>query len=203
VSQRGSLYDFLQKVIEMDSKTGLLIDSWISDDEMPVSAALKVIQVSDPDYGLAQDEITDRDEFIRLALISDFEPVLRLPRKEPENDSCMIDYIGDTAIEMFFNIHVVVDSWLFRQYSFGIRRIMERVRDLALMHSAISSAEGKLNTRKRFEQLVASEFTERILRLVSYHSRTTGDNRYELKRKIGELNRRVLEARIIWERNAP
>jgi hypothetical protein len=39
--------------------------NWIDKDELPVRADLYVAKINDPDYGMTQDEIDDRNEFIR------------------------------------------------------------------------------------------------------------------------------------------
>ena len=41
------------------------VDNWIAEEELPVRANLKVIRRNDPDYGLTEEEIQDRNEFIR------------------------------------------------------------------------------------------------------------------------------------------
>lgn len=171
-------------------------DSFLSQDIIPVT------RITHPDYGLTQDEVIDRDEFIRLSLIKDFVPILSLARKDSTDDTYLVEYIGDCAIDIYLYINTVIDRWLFTQYSYGIRRIMEKVQDLAHMNSAISSDEGKINIRNRFEILIKMEFIDRIHRLSQPHTKDSG-KRYQLDRKIAKLNSLILEARKIWERNAP
>lgn len=55
-------------------------DSWIPEEEMPARAGLKVIRKNHPDFGLTEDEIQDRNEFIRCYLMSEFESLLMIPR---------------------------------------------------------------------------------------------------------------------------
>ena len=51
---------------------GNTVDSRIVKDDLPVMANLKVIRANDHDYGLTEDEIQDRNEFIRCHLLSEF-----------------------------------------------------------------------------------------------------------------------------------
>ena len=55
------------------------VDSWIDQEELPVRANLKAIRKNDPDYGLSQDEIMDRNEFVRCYLLQDYELLLMIP----------------------------------------------------------------------------------------------------------------------------
>ena len=81
---------------------------------------------------------------------------------------------------------------------------MERVKDLAIMHSSISSPEGRFNTYQRYEELVDRKFRERMMTLVSRYKWTEDAERKQwMKRRIAELNRRILECKKIWERYAP
>ena len=57
------------------------VDRWIAEEELPVSAALKVIRLNDPDYGLTEDEIDERNEFIQWYLLQDYALLLSVPRE--------------------------------------------------------------------------------------------------------------------------
>ena len=61
------------EVMEMNR----LIDNWIEYEELPVKSALKVIRTNDPNWGLSDDEIQERNEFISWYLQKDFA-ILRL-----------------------------------------------------------------------------------------------------------------------------
>ena len=49
------------------------VDGWIAEEELPVRANLTVIRTNDPNYGFTEDEVQDRNEFIRCYLLRDFE----------------------------------------------------------------------------------------------------------------------------------
>ncbi|MFO8090847.1 MAG: hypothetical protein R6U13_13485 [Desulfatiglandaceae bacterium] len=58
------------------------VDSWIAEEELPTSAALKVIRTTSPDFGLTQDEVQERNEFISWYLMQDFKVLLLIPAAE-------------------------------------------------------------------------------------------------------------------------
>ncbi|PKN62694.1 MAG: hypothetical protein CVU57_22820, partial [Deltaproteobacteria bacterium HGW-Deltaproteobacteria-15] len=51
------------------------VDSWIAEEELPASSCLKVIRANDPDFGLSEGEIDERNEFIRWFLSQEFVPL--------------------------------------------------------------------------------------------------------------------------------
>jgi hypothetical protein len=50
----------------------------IDHEELPVKANLKVLHINDPDYGMTEDEIDDRNEFVRCYILKDFETILAI-----------------------------------------------------------------------------------------------------------------------------
>ena len=92
----------------------------------------------------------------------------------------------------------------FNKYGYAIKKVMERVKDLAIMHSSISSEEGRDDTYRRYEAFVNREFRNRLLSLTERYKRIEDDEKKAwLKRKIAEFNRRILGCKRIWERYAP
>ena len=181
------------------------IDSWVVSEDLPVSAALKVIRINDPNYGLTDDEIQDRNEFIRWYLMQDFELLMMIPEQMPENDFFYTDCCATDSEYSAFNTHDFQKSLRpFDKYAYAMKKIMERIQDLAIIHSVISSQERRQNTYQRYEALVELEFRNRLMWLVSrYQNTDIEETRFYLKQKIGELNRRILECRKIWEQYAP
>ena len=55
------------------------VDTWITEDEIPVSPALKIIRRNHPWYGMSEEELEDRKEFIRSLLLKDYELLLQIP----------------------------------------------------------------------------------------------------------------------------
>jgi len=62
------------------------VDSWISEEEIPVSPALKVIRKRDPWDGMTEEEVEDHKEFIRCYLLKEHERILQIPIEPQEND---------------------------------------------------------------------------------------------------------------------
>jgi len=181
-------------------QTGYAADSQITEEELPVRANLKVIRRNEPNHGLTEDEIKDRNEFIRCHLLKDLELLLMIPKQDPENDFFIHDFQ-----ESAFNTHDFQRKLEpFNKYAYRIKKVMEKVMDLAIMHSAISSKEGRQNTLKTYEALVENEFRDRLLTLAGRHKWAKDEaKRSWLKKEIAKLNRRILECKKVWESYAP
>jgi len=184
------------------SKSG---DGWIVKDDLPVRANLKVIRRNDPDYGLTVDEIQDRNEFIRCYLLKESELLMMIPEQVEENGFFICDYgVQEPEYGAFntmdFNRHLRP----FDKYGYRIKKIMERVKDLAIMHSSITEKDRKSATYQRYEALVDREFRHQLLTLADRHKREVDEEkRYWMKSKIAELNRRIVECKRIWAQYAP
>ena len=163
------------------------IDTWISEEEIPVSPALKVIRANDPWYGMSKEEVEDHKEFIRCYLLKDYELILQIPTQLQENDFWSPNH--QDFLESAFNTHDFQKILRpFNKYAWRIRKILEQVRDLAIFHSGTSQPEGKARIQKRYENLVDNEFRDRLLRLVEKHQRAcTEEQRDEIKKKAAEL----------------
>ena len=182
-----------------------VFDSWIVDEQLPSSPTLKVLHKNDPDYGLSEDERRDRRESIRCYLRKEFELLTMIPEQDEENGFFIGDYgVVDEEYSALNTMDFHRQLRPFNKYGYAIKKIMERVKDLAVMHSSISSEEGRLNTYRRYEVLVDREFRSRLMALVDrYMTTVSGETRHSLKQRIGELNRRIMECKKIWERYAP
>lgn len=189
----------------MNQRLKTAYEERIPDEELPVRAGIRVIRRSDPDYGLSEDEIADRYEFIRCYLAREYEVLMMLPADTGGNDFFLADfYVTDAAYSAFNTIDFQRNMKTFDKYGYAMKKIMGRVNELAILHSAISHEEGKENTRRRFNALVELEFRERLFRYIDqFKAARTDDRKASLKQKIGEMNRRILECKRIWEQCAP
>ena len=85
-----------------------------------------------------------------------------------------------------------------------MNKIMERVKDLAIMHSSISGPEDRLEVRQKYENYLNLKFRGRLFKCVEQFKLACIDERRAwLKHRISELNRRIMECNRIWERYAP
>lgn len=189
------------KSIQQISST---VENWIAEEELPVRGNIKVIRRSDPDYGLTEDEIMDRNEYIRCYLLEDFELLMMIPKQE-EDDFFMPDCgVMDPAYSAFNTVDFQKTQRPFNKYAYAMRKIMQRVKDLAIMHSSISDEEGRLETYQRYEAFVDREFRQQLLKLAHRHKRERDEEKRRWMRgKIAELNRRILECKKIWAQYAP
>ena len=181
------------------------VDTWIPEEELPVRAGLKVIRIDDPNYGLTEYEIQDRNEFIRCYLMKGFKLLTLIPKQLSESDFFIVDCNVLDEEYSAFNTHDFQGLLRpFSKYGYAMKKIMERVKDLAILHSSISSQEGRSNTHRRYEHLVEQEFRGRLMALIDQYRWTDDeDRRFPLKGKIGEVSRRILECKNIWEQFAP
>jgi len=181
------------------------VDSWITEQDLPASAALKVIQANDPNYGLTEDEVQDRNEFIRCYIISHFELLMMIPKMEAENDFFIPDVdVFHEEYSAFNTVDFQRTLMPFDRYGYAMKKIMERIKELAIIHASVSSQEGRNHTYQRYEAFVDIKFRTRLLELVeAYRNTFSPEKKYILKERIGELNRRIMDCRRLWERYAP
>ena len=177
------------------------IDKWIPQEQLPTRAGLKVIRTNHPNYGLSQDEIQDRNEFIRCHLLKEFELLLMIPKQETEDDFFITDY--NTENSAFNTVDFQKQLRPFNKYAYAIKKIMEHIKDLAIMHSCCTHPENRRSVSLKYEDVVANQFRERLLRFVDQYKRAGYERRHLLKQKIGKLNQKILECKKIWERYAP
>ena len=175
---------------------------WIDIEELPVRANLKVVRTNDPNWGMTKDEIDDRNEFIRCYILQDFEAILRLPVQKLERDFFIenweesafntIDYYRDYPQNRFY------------RYAYRIRKIMEEVQHLAILHSCISDPEGRKRTESRYKNLVEDEFRNKAVALISRYKMVSDEQiRNRIRGKVAELNRRIMQCKRVWEQYAP
>lgn len=180
-----------------------LADSWIDKEELPVSPALKVERKSDPWYGYTEEEVEDCMEFIRCYMRKGFEVLLEIPIEPVEKDFWFESY--EDFMENAFNTHDFQKTQKpFNKYGYRIKKILERVEDLAIMHSCISSADGRENVHRRYQILVEAEFREPALGLVErFRNCADPEKRLQLKKKIARYNMMILKCNEVWRAKSP
>jgi hypothetical protein len=193
------LHDFLREVNTMKCIAG------IAETDLPVRAGFRVERKADPDYGMSEDEIRDRDEFIRCYLFREFELLMLIPAPETCDDFFIGDYVPQDAEYSAFNTADFQNTLRpFNKYAYAMKKIMERVKHMAIMHSCIECPYRRQEVYARYESLVDFEFRDRLTVLVNRYKYTDDEERRAaIKDKIGELNRRIVECRKIWGSYAP
>ena len=178
------------------------MNDWIDENELPVRADLKAVKINDADYTMTQDEIEDRNEFIRCYILSGFEALLTIPLQKFEGD-----FFIENWQESAFNTedyYRMCPKIGFNRYNFRIKKILQEVQHLAILYSCISDNQGRQRTFNRYKTLVDHEFRNKALFLIGkYRITNDSEKRLELKDKISELNKRILQCKKIWEQYAP
>jgi hypothetical protein len=178
------------------------MNNWIDENELPVRADLKVVKINDPDYRKTQDEIDDRNEFIRCYILSGFEALMTIPLQKFE-DEFFIENWAESAFNTE-DYYRMCPKMGFNRYGFRIKKILQEVEHLAILYSCISDNQGRQRTFNRYKTLVDNEFRNKALFLIGkYRITNDSEERLELREKIGELNKRILQCKKIWEQYAP
>ena len=176
------------------------VGRWMEEETHPKVRRVTVIRKSSPWYGMSDEEIEDRREFIRCYLLKDLAPILQIQVHTTENDFWFASH--QDFIESPFN------TWDFQKmrrpfdkYDYRVKKVLEQVKDLALLYSCISQPEGRKNIQTRFENLVNQEFRNTLLEMVERHRRTFDEERrFQLRHKIARLSRYIIECKGIWQR---
>ena len=139
-----------------------VVDSWIGEDELPVSAGLKQVRRYDLYADMDESEIEAYWDFISWYLGQEHLVLLSLPEPE-ESDfwTVGLDELGNNVSAM--NTHDFKRLNPFNKYQWKVKKMCERVRDLAITHSCISDEEGWKNVKNRFLNLVRSECKEKMM----------------------------------------
>ena len=173
----------------------------IPEEQLPTRAGLTVIQTKHPNYGLSPDEIQDRNEYIRCHLLKEFELLLTIPKPETKDDFFISDY--STEDSAFNTVDFQRQLQPFNKYAYAIKKIMEHIKDLAIMHSCCTQPENRHNVTQKYETVVTNHFRDPLLRLVDQYKNADDERRQLLKTKIARLNQKILECQKIWEQYAP
>jgi hypothetical protein len=179
------------------------VDRWIEEETHQRRLALKVIRKNDPWQGMSEEEAEDRKEFIRCYINKDFELLLMIPIQPRENDFWFSNY--EDFMESAFNTHdFQKDRKPFDKYVYRLKKIIEQVKDLAIMHSCISQAEGRNNVYKRYKSIVENEFRSPILDFVDRVNKITDrEKKAKIIQKIVKLNCGIYQCKTVWERYSP
>lgn len=181
------------------SQIGETVDSWIAEEDLPVRPFLKPIRKFD---GLYPDDEEEREayfDFMRWAMSREHLVLLCIPKPNNETDFWQVelDEFGNNVSA--FNTMDFRRLHPFRKYNFKLKKIYEKVRDLAQTHSCISHEEGRDNIYLRFKNLVENEFRdEAVVLLDSYKKYPQWVNREKLFDRVRQLNREIRKCKQIW-----
>lgn len=146
-------------------------------------------------------------EVENLLLEQDWQPVLEIPFVRAS--FCNLRQIEELPsgklvdVSVFSTMDYLRGVAEFDKYQYFLDKTAERAKDLAIMHSAVSSKEGKEDIKKRFVTLANSKFRNRALRLLAMHKASRDEEkRQEMHSKIQELNKQIRRLRAIWKKYA-
>jgi hypothetical protein len=176
------------------------VDGWMEEERNKRGVLLRVVRQSDPWALMDEEEIEDIKEFIRWYLNRDFAALLQIPLPPREDDFWFPSY--EEFQESAFNTHDFQGNRQpFDKYGYRVKKVLERVKDLAILYSCISSEVDREEIRTRYENLVNREFRNRLLYIAEkYRRESDEDERFVQRGKIGKLNRRILECKVTWEK---
>jgi hypothetical protein len=187
----------------MKQTTRQNVDRWIEEGSQQRTLALKVIRKNDPWQGMREEEIEGRREFIRCYIQKEFELLLMIPIQPREDDFWFSSY-EDFKQSPFNTWDFQRDRKPFDKYGYRIKKVIERVKDLAILHSCISQPEGRENIYKRFKSIIENEFRGPILELVEKVNKAEDrEKKAEMIQKIVRLNCGIYQCKTVWEKYSP
>lgn len=146
-------------------------------------------------------------EVENLLLEMDWQPVLEIPfvRASFSNlrqiEECPSGKMVD--VSAFATVDYLRGVADFDVYKYFLDKTAERAKDLAIMHSAVTSKEGKEEIKMRFIALANNRFRNKALRLAAMHRACRDEEqRQTLFGKIQEVNRQIRRLRAIWKKYA-
>jgi uncharacterized protein YydD (DUF2326 family) len=137
--------------------------------------------------------------------MEEFESLLMIPKQEGEEDFFIHEgYVAEDENSAFNTVDFQRRLQPFNRYAYAIKKIMEHVKDLAIMHSSCTHLKRRQSVYRKYEAFVDSKFRDRLLNRVQQYKRARfEDRRHFLKQEIAKLNKKILECKEIWERYAP
>jgi len=174
------------------------VNKWLKEEQRP--ALLRVIRANDPWEGMSDEEIEDHIEFIHWYLNKDYELLLLIPTHPRETYIWFSDEEEFRTSAFGTNDFQTLQQPL-NKYGYRIKKILERVKDLGIQYSCLTTAEGREDILIKYENLVNREFREKLLNLVErYQGSTDIDKKMLLKGKIARESRHIIKCKEVWQK---
>jgi len=187
------------------NKTIQYVENWIDENELPVHPFLKPIRKKDDLYPKDEEERQAYWDFIYWAVTREHAMLFSIPTQKDEYDFFFseFDELGNDVSAFNTMDFQRLHPDRFNKYHYKLKKIYEKVKDLALLHSCISHAEGKKNILQRYNNLVENEFRDKAkMYLETYKKYPNLVNKDKLIEKIAELNIRIRKCKRIWKEYA-
>jgi hypothetical protein len=138
-------------------------------------------------------------------LLEEFEALLIVPGQDQFDDFFVQDYqVIYSGYSAFNTVDFQNTMRPFNKYGYAMKKIMQRVKDLAVRHSCISHPEDRKEVYERYKNFVARKFGYQFEEIaMQLHLEDSPVKRYSLKRKIRQLEQKIRQCQKIWERYAP
>jgi len=157
--------------------------------DIPTTARLKKLKKLDLWNEFDDEMVEDYRDYMSWFMQREHNTLLSMPRpKKGDFIPVEMDESGHD-VSQFNTCDFQNGKPKFDRYGYRIRKVMERVGDLAMQHSCIRSKEGREGVRKMFESLMKSEFLIEALDALN-----KGDT-WKAKR----LYKRVDECAKVWD----
>jgi hypothetical protein len=183
---------------KMEQTISETVDKWIKEEQRP--ALLRVIRANDPWEGMSEEEIEDTKEYIRWYVSQDFKLLLLIPVHPRENEIWFSDY-EEFRTSTFNTYDFERIQPPFDRYGYRVKKVPEKVKDLAILYSCLTSAEGREHTLGRYENLVNREFRDELMNLIDkYQMPEDRDEKMCLKPKIAKVSQRIMKCKEVWQK---
>jgi hypothetical protein len=179
------------------------VDSWIAQEEIPKHPFLKPIRQFDGLYPEDEEERQAYFDFIAWAMNIEHEVLMSIPLEKNQHNRFFIQLDGDGCDISPYNTIDYLRDHPFDKYHYRLKKVFERVKDLAETYSCLSNKDGKNNIRKRFINLVSTEFQDKAIELrQSYLNNRTRYNKETVLERIEEFNKNIRICNVIWKKYA-
>jgi len=195
------------------------VDSWIAEEDLPSRANVKPLKAQNPAYlGIAdpiteewllepmdEDEIEAYRDFMHWNMAKPYHMIMTLPQAKSDAWLPPIEEDGDLTLTFAFTSadYAGLHPDTFDRQAYRIKKIYERVKDLADTHSAVSEREGKENIHQRYVTLVEKEFRDEAVMLrTNYLKNPQWVDKNGCMARIKSINSHIRKCNEIWQKYA-
>jgi hypothetical protein len=126
--------------------------------DVPVRTGLKVVKPYDVCADIPEEDREAYRDFMSWYLMQDFAPLLSLPKPDTR-DFIQVQLDQDGHDVSAFNTHDFHRGrGKFDAYGYRLKKVLEKVSDLAIQCSCVSDAEGRENLKRRLKAVLDVEF---------------------------------------------
>lgn len=180
------------------------VHPWIIEQDLPPNGTLKAWRPNHPNHGLTEDEIEERTEFIAWHLRQETALLDIIPTPNRDYGFFIADLeVTDTEYSAFNTHDYQRQRCRVNWAIIAKQKLVDRVQELALLHSCLSTEAGQANTKERFKKFLEDEFQEKLDKLAQrLHQAKDGQTQAELRTKIRRIQNQVWELSQVWAKHA-